>query len=180
MNPKTQDLLALKIPLQNFNTLEPGVQAVMLNDIRNSLDADALLSIIADLEAATEPAPAPASPMSKKEATRMMNGVAYVYDQATLLANIVHPAAFPKLAPAINQLVAIYDFIGARFGIAKPATGMAGASASVADVINSEIARTAAAPATAHSSAEESAAREEAEAQHVAENAQKGGDYGGW
>ncbi len=120
--------------------------------------------------------------LTKNEASRIMNGTSYIYDQLDIMGQIVNIRAFPGITAALQQAALIYDFIGKRWGIQPKARRQAKAGEpSFADVINAEMKKQATNPEPAGDpetpSVEElTAAREvDAEAQ-----AAKGGDYASW
>lgn len=120
--------------------------------------------------------------LTKNEASRIMNGTAFIYDQLDIMGQIVNIRAFPGISQALQQAALIYDFIGKRFGIQpKPRKATQASQPTFADVINAEMKKQAANPDGNYDqpelSAEEVAAAEQAQAEaQVA----KGGNYGGW
>ena len=120
--------------------------------------------------------------LTKNEASRIMNGTAFIYDQLDIMGQIVNIRAFPGISQALQQAALIYDFIGKRWGIQPKARRQAKAGEpSFADVINAEMKKQAANPDANYDqpelSAEEVAAAEQAQAEA---QAAKGGDYASW
>lgn len=83
-------------------------------------------------------APAGSSVFTEKEAASIRISNLFVYDQLWLVYGLLNPAAFPKLGQAVNQAVAIHNFIDAKIGPAPAAKG-AKSQPTMADVINSEM-----------------------------------------
>lgn len=120
--------------------------------------------------------------LTKNEASRIMNGTAFIYDQLDIMGQIVNIRAFPGISQALQQAALIYDFIGKRWGIQPKARRQAKAGEpSFADVINAEMKKQAANPEPAGDpatpSVEELAQAHEANAEA---QAAKGGDYASW
>lgn len=120
--------------------------------------------------------------LTKNEASRIMNGTAFIYDQLDIMGQIVNIRAFPGITQALQQAALIYDFIGKRWGIQPKARRQAKAGEpSFADVINAEMKKQATNPEPAGDpaapSVEEVAMAHEANAEA---QAAKGGDYASW
>lgn len=121
--------------------------------------------------------------LTKNEASRIMNGTAYIYDQLDVMSQIMNIRAFPGITKALEQAALIYDFIGKRWGIQQKARGrQAAGQPSMADVINAEMKKTVTDPSPATYGEPELSAEEiaEAEAIAVAEAEAKGGNYATW
>lgn len=131
-------------------------------------------------QAAATPSGGPT--LTKNEASRIMGGTSYIYDQLEVMGQIMNIRAFPGIAKALEQAALIYDFIGKRWGIQpqQRRTAKAG-EPTFADVINAEMKKQAANPepsgAPDELSAEELA---ELEKQNANTQVAKGGDYASW
>lgn len=118
--------------------------------------------------------------MTRNEATRIMNGTAYIYDQMDIMSQIVNIKAFPGLKTALQQGALIYEFIANRWGIKQPRKTAAPGDPSFADVLNAEMKKQQHNPEPEQQpelSAEELA---EAEQAAIREQAEKGGNYASW
>lgn len=123
--------------------------------------------------------------LTKNEASRIMNGTAFVYDQLDIMGQIVNIRAFPGIAKAMEQAALIYELLGKRFGIQpKQRHKVKPGEPTFADVINAEMRKQSVAPgvepATEEEIAElEQAVKEQVEEQ-VKEQVEKGGTYATW
>lgn len=118
--------------------------------------------------------------MTKNEATRIMNGTAYIYDQLDIMGRIVNINAFPGLKTALQQAALIYDFIAGRWGIKQARKQSAAGEPTFADVINAEMKKQAANPEVQPEPELTPAEIEEAERKQAEVQLAKGDNYGGW
>lgn len=118
--------------------------------------------------------------MTKNEATRIMNGTAYIYDQLDIMSQIVNIKAFPGLKTALQQGALIYEFIATRWGIKQTRKQATPGEPTFADVINAEMKKQQHNPEPGQQpelSAEEIA---QAEREAIKEQTDKGGNYASW
>lgn len=119
--------------------------------------------------------------LTKKEASQMMHGTAYIYDQLDIMGQILNLRAFPGVNVALQQAALIYDFIGKRFGIQPKARRQAApGEPTFADVINAEMKKQAANPNLEPEPELTPEEIEEAERKQAAAQIAKGEDYGEW
>lgn len=121
--------------------------------------------------------------MTKNEATRIMNGTAYIYDQMDIMSQIVNLKAFPGLKTALQQGALIYGFIAERWGIKQaPRKQAAPGEPTFADVINAEMKRQQYSPEPDAEPQPELTAEEIEAAEKLAiqEQTDKGGNYASW
>ncbi len=119
--------------------------------------------------------------LTKKEASQLMHGTAYIYDQLDIMGQILNLRAFPGVTTALQQAALIYDFIGKRFGIQPKARRQAAAGEpTFADVINAEMKKQAANPDAQPAPELTPEEIEEAERKQAEVQLAKGDNYGGW
>lgn len=131
-----------------------------------------------------QPTASPNGPtLTKNEASRIMGGTSYIYDQFEIMGQILNIRAFPGIAKAMEQAALIYDFIGKRWGIQpqQRRTAKAG-EPTFADVINAEMKKQAAANPEPTGAPDEISQEEVAEVEQINAQTQaaKGGDYASW